>query len=67
MHHKWRNAIALMVAVAALLAAPAFGQDVGNTQRGLELMMSGFDLDVKLVSYRSPSQGLLQLAEDFGS
>lgn len=37
MHHKWRNAIALMV---ALLAAPAFGQDVGNTQRGLELAQS---------------------------
>ena len=33
-------------------------------RRALELM-SGFALDVKLVSYGTPSQAMLQLAEDF--
>jgi hypothetical protein len=33
-------------------------------RRALKLT-SGFDLDVKLVSYGAPSQGLLQVAQDF--
>jgi len=33
-------------------------------RRALE-MMSGFDLDVRLVSYGAPSQALLQIAQDF--
>jgi hypothetical protein len=28
-------------------------------------MMSGFALDVKLVSYRTPSRAILQMADDF--
>ena len=51
------------------LGAGAFGNDHdwvhAAMRRALE-MMSGFDLNVKLVSYRSPSRGLLQLAQDFG-
>jgi hypothetical protein len=51
------------------LGAGAFGNDPawvhGAMRRALK-MMSGFDLDVNLVSYRSPSRGLQQLAEDFG-
>ncbi len=52
------------------LGAGAFGNPYpwvhAAMRRALE-MMSGFDLDVKLVSYRSPSQGFLQLAEDYGA
>lgn len=51
------------------LGAGAFGNDpawVHAAMRRALKMMSGFDLDVKLVSYRSPSRGLLQLAEEFG-
>jgi hypothetical protein len=33
-------------------------------RRALE-MMSGFALDVKLVSYRTPSRAILQMADDF--
>jgi hypothetical protein len=29
-------------------------------------MMSGFELDVKLVSYRAPSRVILKMAKDFG-
>jgi hypothetical protein len=51
------------------LGAGAFGNDPAwvhaAMRRALE-MTSGFDLDVKLVSYRSPSRGLQRLAEDFG-
>jgi hypothetical protein len=51
------------------LGAGAFGNDPAwvhaAMRRALE-MMSDFDLDVKLVSYRSPSRGLQQLAEEFG-
>ena len=51
------------------LGAGAFGNDPAwvhaAMRRALE-MMSGFELDVKLVSYRSPSQGILQMAKDFG-
>ena len=52
------------------LGAGAFGNDLAwvhaAMRRALE-MMSEFALDVKLVSCRSPSRGLLQLAKDFGS
>jgi ADP-ribosyl-[dinitrogen reductase] hydrolase len=35
---------------------------------GVELeMMSGFGLDVRLVSFGTPSRAILQMAEDFGS
>ena len=37
MQHKWRNSIAPMVIVGALLLAPVFAQEPGNAQRGLEL------------------------------
>jgi len=51
------------------LGAGAFGNDSAwvhaAMRRALE-MMFGFDLDVKLVSYRSLSQGILQMAKDFG-
>jgi hypothetical protein len=51
------------------LGGGAFGNDPtwihGAMRRALE-MMSGFDLDVKLVSYRSPSRPILQIAKDFG-
>ena len=46
----------------------AFGNDESwidaAMRRALE-MMSGFDLDVRLVSYGAPSQALLQIAQDF--
>lgn len=51
------------------LGAGAFGNDPAwvhaAMRRALELTL-GFDLDVKLVSYRSPSRGLEKLAEEFG-
>jgi hypothetical protein len=51
------------------LGGGAFGNDPAwihaAMRRALE-MMSGFDLDVKLVSYRTPSRGILQIAKDFG-
>jgi hypothetical protein len=51
------------------LGGGAFGNDPAwvhaAMQRALE-MMSGFDLDVKLVSYQSPSRAILQMAKDFG-
>ena len=41
MHHRWRNSIAPIVAVGALLiSAPGFGQEVGNAQHGLNLAQS---------------------------
>src|SRR5664279_4550527 len=50
------------------LGGGAFGNDPdwihGAMRRALE-MMSGFELDVKLVSYRSLSRAILQLAKDF--
>ena len=52
------------------LGAGAFGNDpvwVHAAMRRALKMTAGFDLDVKLVSYRSPSRGLLQLADDFSS
>jgi hypothetical protein len=52
------------------LGAGAFGNDpvwVHAAMRRALNMMSGFDLDVKLVSYRSPPRELLQLAEEFCS
>jgi hypothetical protein len=50
------------------LGAGAFGNDpawVHAAMRRALSMMSVFDLDVRLVSYRSPSPELLNLAEDF--
>ena len=51
------------------LGAGAFGNDPAwvhaAMKRALEIV-SGFDLSVKLVSYGSPSRGLLKLAKDFG-
>jgi pyruvate/2-oxoacid:ferredoxin oxidoreductase beta subunit len=50
------------------LGAVAFGNDPAwvhaAMRRALE-MMSGFELDVRLVSYRAPSRALLQMAKDF--
>ena len=50
------------------LGAVAFGNDTAwvhaAMRRALE-MMSGFELDVRLVSYRAPSRALLQMAKDF--
>ena len=40
MYHRWRNSIAPIVAVGALLIAPGFGQELGNAQRGLDLAQS---------------------------
>jgi hypothetical protein len=52
------------------LGAGAFGNNPAwvhaAMRRALE-MMSGYDLDVKLVTYRSPSQGLEKLAGEFRS
>ena len=60
---------ALNVVLLTELGAGAFGNDSAwvhaAMRRALE-MMFGFDLDVKLVSYRSLSQGILQMAKDFG-
>jgi hypothetical protein len=51
------------------LGGGAFGNDPAwihaAMRRALE-MMSGFDLDVKLVSRWSPSREILQMAKDFG-
>ena len=56
------------VVLLTQLGGSAFGNDDdwihAAMRRALE-MMSGYDLDVKLVTYRSPSRGLQQLAEDF--
>jgi len=50
------------------LGGGAFGNDHAwihaAMRRALE-MMSGFELDVRLVSYRSPSRAILQMAKDF--
>jgi mono/diheme cytochrome c family protein len=37
MHRKWLISIALMMAVGALLDAPVFAQQIGNTTRGWKL------------------------------
>jgi hypothetical protein len=50
------------------LGGSSFGNEdiwiYGAIRRALE-MMSGFALDVRLVSYREPSQDILRIAEDF--
>jgi hypothetical protein len=50
------------------LGGGAFGNDAAwiyaAMRRALE-MVSGFDLDVKLVSYRTPSRAIMQMAKDF--
>ena len=52
------------------LGGGAFGNDGAwihaAMRRALE-MMSGFGLDVRLVSFGTPSRAILQMAEDFGS
>lgn len=50
------------------LGGGAFGNDerwIHAAIRRALLMMSGFDLDVRLVSYSAPSRALLQLADEF--
>ena len=50
------------------LGGSAFGNDDdwihAAMRRALE-MMSGFELDVRLVSYGTPSQAILKIAKDF--
>jgi hypothetical protein len=50
------------------LGGSSFGNEdrwiYGAIRRALK-MVSGFDLDVRLVSYREPPQDVLQIAEDF--
>ena len=56
------------VVLLTSLGGGAFGNDEswihGAIRRALQ-MMSGFDLDVRLVSYGAPARALLQLARDF--
>jgi hypothetical protein len=56
------------IVLLTLLGGGAFGNDddwiIGAMRRALA-MFSGFNIDVKLVSYRAPSQQLLQFAGDF--
>jgi hypothetical protein len=56
------------VVLLTSLGGGAFGNDESwihaAIRRALQ-MMSGFDLDVRLVSYGVPSQALLQIAQDF--
>ena len=51
------------------LGGGAFGNEDrwvhGAMQRALK-MMQGFDLDVRLVSYGTPSKAIVQIAERFG-
>jgi molybdopterin biosynthesis enzyme MoaB len=56
------------VVLLTRLGGGAFGNDDrwidAAMRRALE-MMSGFALDVRLVSYGTPSKAILQMAEDF--
>ena len=56
------------VVLLTSLGGGAFGNDESwihaAMRRALQLT-SGFGLDVRLVSYGAPSQGLLQIAQDF--
>jgi hypothetical protein len=64
---KARRGISNVVLLTEL-GAGAFENDpawVHAAMRRALQMMSGFDLDVRLVSYRSPSRGLEKLAEEF--
>jgi hypothetical protein len=64
--NAWRGASNVVLLTS--LGGGAFGNDQSwieaAIRRALQ-MMSGFDLDVKLVSYGAPSQALLQIARDF--
>jgi len=65
--NAWRGASNIVLLTE--LGAGAFGNDpawVHAAMRRALKMMSGFDIDVRLVSYRSPSRGLEKLAEEFG-
>jgi hypothetical protein len=56
------------VVLLTQLGGSAFGNDVGwihaAIRRALE-MMSGFALDVRLVSFGAPSRAILKMAGDF--
>jgi hypothetical protein len=56
------------VVLLTFLGGGAFGNEDrwihAAVRRALKLM-SGFNLDVKLISYREPSKDILRLAEDF--
>jgi hypothetical protein len=57
------------VVLLTLLGGGAFGNEedwiVAAIRRALK-MMSGFELDVKLVSYREPEPAIQRLVKDFG-
>jgi hypothetical protein len=59
---------ALNIILLTLLGGGAFGNDAdwihAAMRRALQIM-TGFGLDVRLVSYRSPSRAILQMADDF--
>jgi hypothetical protein len=56
------------IVLFTLLGGGAFGNRedwiLAGMRRALE-MTSGFDIDVRLVSYRAPLQSLVRMAEDF--
>ena len=56
------------VVLLTQLGGGAFGNDddwIHTAMRRALEMMSGFDLDVRLVSYGTPSRAILQMAEHF--
>jgi hypothetical protein len=57
------------VVLLTLLGGGAFGNEYdwihGAIRRALT-MMSGFNLDVRLVSYRAPSRAIQKIVKDFG-
>jgi hypothetical protein len=55
------------VVLLTWLGGGAFGNDdrwIQAAMRRALRMMLGFDLDVRLVSYRTPSRAILRMAED---
>jgi hypothetical protein len=63
-HHRGQSSIVLLTS----LGGGAFGNSeewiVGAMRRALQLA-AGFNLDVRIVSYREPSRALVQLCEEF--
>ena len=56
------------VVLLTSLGGGAFGNDerwIQAAMRRALKLASGFDLDLRLVSYGAPSQGLLQMVQDF--